>query len=118
MENQDSCSTHHSVMSDHRQEVDGVIYRELKTLNHVVIQDGPHAGMDEQVLVHTRSIGDLTYPVNYGQAVRYADWCEDAAFQEEWDKNWNPPWEGSRSGNQTSQESPWEGSLDYYSRKC
>ena len=30
--------THHSVLSDHQLEVDGVIYRELKTLNRVVIQ--------------------------------------------------------------------------------
>ena len=55
--------SHHSVLSDHQLEVDGVIYRELKTLNRVVIQDGPHAGMDEQVLVHTRSIGDKNYTV-------------------------------------------------------
>ena len=38
----------------HWLEVDGVIYRELKTLNRVVIQDGPDAGKEEQVLVHTR----------------------------------------------------------------
>ena len=30
--------THHSVLSDHQLEVDGVIYREVKTLNRVVIQ--------------------------------------------------------------------------------
>ena len=30
--------SHHSVLSDHQLEVDGVIYRELKTLNRVVIQ--------------------------------------------------------------------------------
>ena len=30
--------THHSVLTDHQLEVDGVIYRELKTLNRVVIQ--------------------------------------------------------------------------------
>ena len=29
---------HHSVLSDHQLDVDGVIYRELKTLNRVVIQ--------------------------------------------------------------------------------
>jgi hypothetical protein len=29
---------HHSVLSDHQLEVDGVIYRELKTLDRVVIQ--------------------------------------------------------------------------------
>ena len=48
--------THHSV--------DGVIYRELKTLHRVVIKDGPHAGMDEQVIFETRFIGDLTYHVD------------------------------------------------------
>ena len=30
--------SHHSVLSDHQLEVDGVIYRELKTLNRLVIQ--------------------------------------------------------------------------------
>ena len=46
-------------------EVESIKSRELhnRQLNRVVIQDGPHAGMDEQVLVHTRSIGDMTYPV-------------------------------------------------------
>ena len=34
----DSPIRHHSVLSDHQLEVDGVIYRELKTLNRVVIQ--------------------------------------------------------------------------------
>jgi hypothetical protein len=29
---------HHSVLSDHQLEVDGVIYRELKSLDRVVIQ--------------------------------------------------------------------------------
>ena len=53
MENQDSSSTMvvilntnvkqvpvhpHSIFSDHQLEVDGVIYRKLKTLNRVVIQ--------------------------------------------------------------------------------
>ena len=33
----DSPICHHSVLSDHQLEVDGVIYRELKTLNRVVI---------------------------------------------------------------------------------
>ena len=40
--------------------LDGVIYQELKSL---VIQDGPDAGKEEQVLVHTRSIGDKNYTV-------------------------------------------------------
>ena len=34
----DSPIHHHSVLSDHQLAVDGVIYRELKTLNRVVIQ--------------------------------------------------------------------------------
>ena len=70
----------------------------MKTLNRVVIQDGPHAGMDEQVLVHTRSIGDLTYTVKKiselsdpgNEAVSDHDWSEAFTFQEKWDKNWNP----------------------------
>ena len=37
---------HHSILSDHEMEVDGVIYRELKSLNLVVIQDGHDAGME------------------------------------------------------------------------
>ena len=92
--------SHHSVLSDYQLEVDGVIYRELKTLNHVVIEDGPHAGMDEQVLGHTRSIGDLTYSVSKiselsdpcNEAVSDHDWYEADSFQEKWDKNWN--WNG------------------------
>ena len=48
----------------HQLEVDGVIYRELKTLNRVVIQDGPDAGYDEILLVHTRSMGDKIYTVH------------------------------------------------------
>ena len=44
--------------------MDGVIYRELKTLNRVVIQDGPDAGYDEILLVHTRSMGDKIYTVH------------------------------------------------------
>ena len=48
---------HHSILSDHELEVDGVIFQELKSLNLVVIQDGPDAGKEEQVHVHTQSIG-------------------------------------------------------------
>ena len=89
---------HHSVLSDHQQLVGGAIYRELKTLNRVVIQDGPHAGMDEQVLVHTRSIGDLTYTVKNlpmildpnNKAVCVDCWFDAFTFQRMWDKNWNP----------------------------
>ena len=49
---------------NHQLEVDGVIYWELKTLNRVVIQDGPDAGYDEILLVHTRSMGDKIYTVH------------------------------------------------------
>ena len=34
----DSPIHHHSILSDHQLVVDGVIYRELKTLNRVLIQ--------------------------------------------------------------------------------
>ena len=102
----------------HQLEVDGVIYRELKTLNRVVIQDGPDAGKEEQVLVHTRSIGDKNYtvkkinsegsdPSNEGSPEEVVEennlTVEEArAFQEDWDKNWNPslaqPKEGGVKG--------------------
>ena len=101
----DSPIHHHSILSDHQLEVDGVIYRELKTLNRVVSQDGPDAGKDEQTLVHTRSIGDQNYTVTKiniegsnpsneeteeisGENNLTSD--EVLAFQEAWDKNWNP----------------------------
>ena len=32
------------ILSDHELEVDGVIYRELKSLNLVAFQDGPSTG--------------------------------------------------------------------------
>ena len=91
MENQDSsCSTlvedqsHHSVLSDHQLELDGVTCRELKTLNRVVIQDGPDAGKDEQVLVHTRSIGDKNDEVVEENNLTYAEvWAlRQKIFQE------------------------------------
>ena len=44
--------------------MDGVIYRENRSLYSVVIQDGPDAGKVERVLVHTRSMGDKTYTVH------------------------------------------------------
>ena len=124
----DSPIHHHSILSDHQLEVDGVIYRELKTLNRVVIQvllqttnnsfsflilafrflfylfffkfqDGPDAGKDDQVLVHTRSIGDKDYTVKKinsegspEEVVEEKNLTveEISAFQEDWDKNWNP----------------------------
>ena len=58
--------SHNSILFDYELEVDGVIYRELKSLNREVIQDGlevPGAGKEEQVLVHTRYIGDKSYTV-------------------------------------------------------
>ena len=48
---------------NHQLEVDGVIYRESKALTRVVIKDGPDAGKEEQILVHTRIMGDKTYKV-------------------------------------------------------
>ena len=94
---------HHSILSDHELEVDGVIFQELKSLNLVVIQDGPDAGKEEQVLVHTRSIGDKKYTVkkinSEGSENKETEkvveennmtHLEVEAFQEEWSKNWNP----------------------------
>ena len=100
--------SHHSVLSDHQLEVDGVIYRELKTLNRVVSQDGPDAGKDEQVLVHTRSIGDKSYTVKKSdpsneeteEVVEGNNWTSDEkhAFLEDWDKNWNPSIDQPKEG--------------------
>ena len=100
--------SHHSVLSDHQLEVDGVIYRELKTLNGVVSQDGPDAGKDEQVLVHTRSIGDKSYTVKKSdpsneeteEVVEGNNWTSDEkrAFLEDWDKNWNPSIDQPKEG--------------------
>ena len=44
-------------------EVDGVIYRETKSLTNVVTLDGPDPGKEEQEIVCTRSIGDKSYSV-------------------------------------------------------
>ena len=52
-----------SILSDQELKVDDVIYRELRSLNSVVIQDGPDSGKVERVLVHTRSIGNKNYTV-------------------------------------------------------
>ena len=46
--------------------LNGVIYRELGSHYKGVIQDGPDAGKEEQVLVHTRAIDDKTYTVLSG----------------------------------------------------
>ena len=81
-------------------------------------QDGPDAGKDDQVLVHTRSIGDKDYtvkkinsegsdPSNEGSPEEVVEetnmtFEEISAFQEDWDKNWNPslaqPEEGGVKG--------------------
>ena len=74
-------------------------------------QDGPDAGKDEQVLVHTRSIGDKDYTVkkvnSEGSPEEVVEetnmtFEEISAFQEDWDKNWNPslaqPEEGGVKG--------------------
>ena len=75
----------------------------MKSLNLVVIQDGPVPGKEEQVLVHTRSIGDKNYTVkkinSEGSENEETEKVveennmtrlEVEAFQEEWSKNWNP----------------------------
>ena len=101
MENQDSCSTlvekSKEVLfenQNHQLEVDGVIYRELKTLYRGVIQDGPDTGKEEQVLVHTLSMGDKSYTVlktnqqilEVTQANKMNS-LELATFQEVWEEH-------------------------------
>ena len=78
----------------HWQEVDGVIYRELKTINRVVIQDGPNAGKEEQVLVHTRSMGNKSYTIKKINNVilqvvqeNKMNSLELHTFQEVWEQN-------------------------------
>ena len=58
MEDQSLESIH---LSAHELEVGCVIYRELKSLNQVVIQYGPDAGKEEQVFLNDRSIGGQRY---------------------------------------------------------
>ena len=92
MENQ----SHSIILFDYELEVDGVIYRELKSLNREVIKDGPGTGKEEQVLVHTRSIGDKSYTVKKidsedeetEEVVEENNMTclEVAAFQEDWSK--------------------------------
>ena len=70
-------------------------------------QDGPDAGKDEQVKVHTRSIGDKSYTVKRvtsnevteEEVVEGNNWTSDEklAFIEDWDKNWNPSYQESGS---------------------
>ena len=76
-------------------------------------QDGPDAGKDEQVLVHTRSIGDKNYTVKKinlegsdpsieetKEVVEENNLTGDEvrAFQEDWDKNWNPSFGPPKEG--------------------
>ena len=73
-------------------EVDGVIYRETKTLTPVVTLDGK----EEQEIVWTRSIGDKSFSVRKIISVdaefeeTTMTWNEVQAFEEDWSKNWNP----------------------------
>ena len=76
--------------------VDGVIYRETKTLTPVVTLDGK----EEQEIVCTRSIGDKSYKltrkiISTENEETYLPettmtWEEVQAFEEDWSKNWNP----------------------------
>ena len=78
--------------------VDGVIYRETKTLTPVVTftLDGPESGKEEQEIVCTRSIGDKSYTVrkiisrDTENEETTMTWDEVQAFKEDWSKNWNP----------------------------
>ena len=86
---------------NHQLEVDGVIYRELRALTRVVIKDGhqvlERAGKEEQILVHTRIMGDKTYKViKRGPGLaEIEEVLEDnkmnslelATFQEVWEKH-------------------------------
>ena len=90
MENQ----SNNSILFDYELEVDGVIYRELKSLNREIIQDGPDAGKEEQVLVHTRSIGNKSYTVKKVEDEETEEVVEEynmtclevTNFQEDWSK--------------------------------
>jgi hypothetical protein len=75
--------------------VDGVIYRETKTLTPVVTLDGEV----EQEFVFTRSIGDKSWSerkiISTENEETYLPettmtWEEVQAFEEDWSKNWNP----------------------------
>ena len=83
---------HSILLSVHDLEVDGVIYRELKSLNQVVIQDGPNAGKEEQVFFYDRSIGGQRQSFEKNDSEGDKEETEELinAFQEAWNKNWNP----------------------------
>ena len=86
--------SNNSILYDYELEVDGVIYRELKSLNREIIQDGPDAGKEEQVLVHTRSIGNKSYTVKKVEDEETEEVVEEynmtclevTNFQEDWSK--------------------------------
>ena len=86
--------SNNSILFDYELEVDGVIYRELKSLNREIIQDGLDAGKEEQVLVHTRSIGNKSYTVKKVEDEETEEVVEEynmtclevANFQEDWSK--------------------------------
>ena len=86
--------SNNSILYDYELEVDGVIYRELKSLNREIIQDGLDAGKEEQVLVHTRSIGDKSYTVKKVEDEETEEVVEEynmtclevTNFQEDWSK--------------------------------
>ena len=82
---------HSILLSVHELEVDGVIYRELKSLNQVVVQDGPDAGKEEQVFFYDRSIGGQRHSFEKNDSEGNKEETEDLnAFKEAWNKNWNP----------------------------
>ena len=86
--------SNNSILFDYELEVDGVIYRELKSLNREIIQDGPDARKEEQVLVHTRSIGNKSYTVKKVEDEETEEVVEEynmtclevTNFQEDWSK--------------------------------
>ena len=77
--------------------LNGVIYRELGSHYKGVIQDGPDAGKEEQVLVHTRAIDEKTCTVvktgsdlekiEEVMGTNKMSSLEVATFQEVWTKN-------------------------------
>ena len=66
----DSPIHHHSILSDHQLEVDGVIYRELKTLNRVVTPGVAEARLICRPNLHQFNDRNLTLdqPVKVGRS--------------------------------------------------
>ena len=119
---------HSILLSDEIQEVDGVIYFELRSIDRLVLfQNGSEGEKEERVLVHTRSIGDKRYTVK--TIVSEAEGSENeeteeecnmtclevAAFEEDWNKNWNPSLgqEYTDSENEATEE---EVELDFFKK--